>query len=747
MKKRILSLLISLALFVGILPGSALARETDFFDPLPETFDFAALRLDDSCISATESICAAAQAQLNSGANPDALCALFFQIALLRTEMQTQLALVNILYHQEPEVYADAFSDMHARAPEADKTALLTLQALLDAPVCAALLRAAAEPALLTRLEQESVPTQEQLELETQETALVMEYQRAEARETSVVINGQRRTLSGAQAAYRAGELSRQEYMETLRALYALRADELGEIYLRLVALRKEIAQSRDCASYADYAYAEIYRRDYTPEDASVFREAVKTELVPLLRTLREAQRLGYFADGQRYDGCDESALLGAIEPCLPGISNELADAFAYMRDCDLIDAEYSETKLPASFTSLLSGVGAPYILCKRYGGNGDLETVVHEFGHFSAFCYGVQSGSYDAFEVHSQGLEALVLSFADSLYGDEARNQRGHALCDFLYLTAAGCCWDELQCYAYATPELSVDDLNRKSAELTAAYGLTSLGPDGLDYSWVDVTHSFTSPLYYISYASSAIAAMELYLRSQTDGLATAADCYLSFVSLCAEGEDGFRAMMLRSGLGDPFSPDFIHSLAGRYASCLDEQVYTLPFSDISNHSAKDEITLLYLLGVMQGSSENCFSPDAGVSHAEAVTAMHRILGCPEGNSDAAAIFSNVSPDAWYAQAVGWAAEKGVIPAEENGSFSPDDALRFQDLALMLYRVFCGAACSESSETALQTPDALIWSRERGIFTDENGNFPDPDSPLSRADLARALVSLLNTF
>ena len=120
-----------------------------------------------------------------------------------------------------------------------------------------ALLRAAAEPALLTRLEQESVPTQEQLELEKQETALVMEYQRAEAREASVVINGQRRTLSGAQAAYRAGELTRQEYLETLHALYALRADELGDIFLRLVALRKEIAQSRGFSSFL--LFLEVY--------------------------------------------------------------------------------------------------------------------------------------------------------------------------------------------------------------------------------------------------------------------------------------------------------------------------------------------------------------------------------------------------------------------------------------------------------------------------------------------------------
>ncbi|MBR4057350.1 MAG: S-layer homology domain-containing protein [Oscillospiraceae bacterium] len=751
MKKRLLSLLISLALCAGLLPVSALARETDFFDPLPEAFDFAALRFDSSCISDTESICAAAQAQLRRGANPDALCALFFQITLLRTEMQTQLALVNILYHQDPDAYADAFSDMHARASEADRTALLTLRKLLNDPTCGALLRACAESSLLTRIEQESVPTQEQLELEKQETALVMEYQRAEAQERSVLIDGQRRTLSGAQAAYRAGELTRQEYLETLHALYALRADELGDIFLRLVALRKEIAQSRGFASYPDYAYAKIYHRDYTSADASLFREAVKAELVPLLRTLREAQRFGLFADGQQFDGCDESTLLGAIAPCLPGISDELAEAFAYMRDCDLIDAEYSEKKLPASFTSFLSGVGAPYVLCKRHGGNGDLETLVHEFGHFSAFCYGVRSGSYDAFEVHSQGLEALFLSYAESLYGGEARNQLGHALSEFLYLAAAGCCWDELQSYAYATPELSVDALNCKSAELTAAYGLTPLGPAGLDYSWVDITHSFTSPLYYISYATSAIAAMELYLRSQTDGLATAADCYLDFVSLCVEDGEGFRGVMQESGLGDPFSPDFIRSLTIRYASCLDEQVYALPFADISEHAAKGDITLLYLLGVMQGTAPACFSPDAPVSRAAAVTALHRILGCPESYTDAAAIFSDVAPDAWYAPAVGWAAKAGITFGTAAGSFSPDGILSCQDFSIMLYRAFCGGTRRESgeapAESPVQTPDAVNWIRDRAIFIDAHGGALSPDAPLTRAELARALAGLLRTF
>ena len=749
MKKRFLSILLAAVLCVSLLPAAAFARETDFFRPLPETLDFDALRVDTECFSEMETVCASVTPMLGHLENMYRLVLTFDEIVELKGEVQTQAVLAMLRNYSDPERYGTAYERTTNAANAADQLALRTLQKILLDPVCGATMQEYAGYDVTLAILTEVAQTPEQIRQAERETALVVEYQKAAAEDTSCTVSGKTWTADKAYVAYMTGNLSAEQYTDILMRIYQRRADKIGEIYLRMIRLRSEIARDSGYDDYVQYAYPLLYMRDYTPSDAAVFEAGVKENLVPLFRSLNTAYRCGCFSDGVRYGAYTEAELLDTAAPYLDEISGELTDSLVYMRECDLIDAERSATKLPVSFTAELTAYGTGYVFCSRNGGNQDLSDLVHEFGHFNAMTYGVMNGcSYDTLEVHSQGLEALLMHYADALYGDEAQSQTGYKLYNFLYVILAGCAYDELQRYVYTTPTLTVSDINRRCCEIKSQYGLPTFGPSGQDYEWIDITHNFESPVYYISYATSALVALELYLDSSTSGIAAASDKYLAFVADSAE-TPGFRALTQRSGLDDLFAEGAVARQAQLLSGCLDREVYRMPYKDVSRCWAKDDIALLYLLGVMNGTSAYGFSPDATLTRGMAVTVLHRVCGCPMSETDASEVFSDVARGTWYADAVGWALEAGVTNGTSETTFSPDATLTCQEFAAMMFRTLYGlgggyVGSGAEVEAAEWAVEAMRWCADYAIFESDRGTIP-ADASVTRAELAAALVNLIS--
>ena len=57
-------------------------------------------------------------------------------------------------------------------------------------------------------------------------------------------------------------------YYEVLGAYYDAYGAQAGEIYIKLIQTRRELAGRLGYGSYADYAYDALYYRDYTPAQA-----------------------------------------------------------------------------------------------------------------------------------------------------------------------------------------------------------------------------------------------------------------------------------------------------------------------------------------------------------------------------------------------------------------------------------------------------------------------------------------------
>ena len=108
--------------------------------------------------------------------------------------------------------------------------------------------------------------------------------------------------------------------------------------------------------------------------------------------------------------------------------------------------------------------------------------------------------------------------------------------------------------------------------------------------------------------------------------------------------------------------------------------------FSDVYADSwFVSDVGYVYQCGLMSGTGDGAFSPDLSVSRGMVVTILHRMDGSPAPETDAG--FADVPAGSWYAQAVAWAAEAGVVQGYDAAAFGPEDPITREQLAVILYR------------------------------------------------------------
>lgn len=88
---------------------------------------------------------------------------------------------------------------------------------------------------------------------------------------------------------------------------------------------------------------------------------------------------------------------------------------------------------------------------------------------------------------------------------------------------------------------------------------------------------------------------------------------------------------------------------------------------------------------GLMNGVSGGNFQPDGTMTRSMLAAVLYRIAGSPE--SAAENPFSDVDPDSWYGSAVIWAAGQGLVDGYGNGKFGPSDQVTREQLAVFLWK------------------------------------------------------------
>ena len=107
--------------------------------------------------------------------------------------------------------------------------------------------------------------------------------------------------------------------------------------------------------------------------------------------------------------------------------------------------------------------------------------------------------------------------------------------------------------------------------------------------------------------------------------------------------------------------------------------------FADVASGAwYADAVQYVCENGIMNGISETAFGPDRTTTRAMAVTMLYRLEGEPDA---AASGFADVPADAYYADAVAWAQANDIVNGVSETAFAPDDPVTREQMAAVLYR------------------------------------------------------------
>ena len=151
---------------------------------------------------------------------------------------------------------------------------------------------------------------------------------------------------------------------------------------------------------------------------------------------------------------------------------------------------------------------------------------------------------------------------------------------------------------------------------------------------------------------------------------------------------------------------------------------------------------------GIMSGVSAREFAPNAGFSRAMLAQTLYAMSGKPAVKAEST--FADVAANAWYADAVNWAAEKGYVSGVGDGKFAPDASVTREQMALILYRYAGSPDASgmaqkeftDSSSVSAYAVDAIRWAVHEGLISGMENNTLAPQGTATRAQVAQILMN-----
>lgn len=196
---------------------------------------------------------------------------------------------------------------------------------------------------------------------------------------------------------------------------------------------------------------------------------------------------------------------------------------------------------------------------------------------------------------------------------------------------------------------------------------------------------------------------------------------------------------------------PDSEVTIKAAFLNAADVPVF---FADVSaDDYYYDAVLWAVRLGITTGTDDAHFSPNADCARGQLVTFLWRVAGKPK--AEQTAHFSDVGTDAYYAEAVRWAAALGIVTGYSDGRFGAGDPITRQQMAVMLYR-FAKAVGMETAQSGADAQgfddfeqvsayaeEAVTWAVNAAILRGADNRLM-PQAPCTRAQIVTMLNRLL---
>jgi len=180
-------------------------------------------------------------------------------------------------------------------------------------------------------------------------------------------------------------------------------------------------------------------------------------------------------------------------------------------------------------------------------------------------------------------------------------------------------------------------------------------------------------------------------------------------------------------------------------------------PFIDVKESDwFYNNIAFVYTHGLFKGTSVTTFRPNDPMTRAMLAQVLANLEGV-DLSAYKTSRFSDVAVGVWYAAAVEWAADKGIVTGTGNGRFSPDAAITREQMAVMLYNYikYKGYIVPSSAAAAFADEERISpWALESvkaiqnmGIVSGKQGNRYDPKTTATRAEVATIFTRLVEAL
>ena len=145
---------------------------------------------------------------------------------------------------------------------------------------------------------------------------------------------------------------------------------------------------------------------------------------------------------------------------------------------------------------------------------------------------------------------------------------------------------------------------------------------------------------------------------------------------------------------------------------------------------------------GITGGVGGNLFAPEDPCTRAQIVTFLWRAAGSPEPAGTQS--FTDVPAGSYYEKAVAWAVENGVTTGTGDGKFSPEDPCTRAQAVTFLARALKAKAVGTAAFIDVPADsyfaDAVAWALENGVTTGVGGGRFAPEDPCTRAQIVTFL-------
>lgn len=183
-----------------------------------------------------------------------------------------------------------------------------------------------------------------------------------------------------------------------------------------------------------------------------------------------------------------------------------------------------------------------------------------------------------------------------------------------------------------------------------------------------------------------------------------------------------------------------------GTYIPYYLDKPADVPFVDIINHPAREEITYMAQKGLVKGLTNELFGPENSLTRAQFVTLLGRVFAWDMPQKPKLS-FKDAIPD--YAQgSVQVALSKGLVKGYTDKTFRPNQVVTRAEVAVILDRIL-----QKKAKPAQAPVDKKAWPQwassainnvaGQGLMDNQSGRF-EPNKPTTRAVTAVALYRIL---